>query len=212
MKKNMTLMVVFLAVLVFGCYWPVLAAEGFKIGYINLQTFAEKSKKYQAHAQQFMKLASGKQQELEQKKESLLSIEQDLRKQGPLLREDTRNDKLKEMAVKKMELELFEKQAQQLLQNEERDFMQGFQKDLKQIVDKIRKQKNLTLIFNAAALVSVDEALDLTDEAAKEYDAATTTTAKPGTKPGPAAAGTAPPAAKPPAKAAPPPAKQPASR
>ena len=146
-------------------------------------------------------------------KQALLSIDQDLRKQGPLLSEAERNKKMLEMASKKAEIELYEKQAQQQLQNEERDFMQGFQKELKQIVDKIRKEKKLTLIFNSAALVSVDEALDLTDLAAKEYDASVTA-AKPGPKPGPAAAGTAPPAAKPPAKPATPPApaKQPAAR
>jgi outer membrane protein len=211
MKKYVTLVIGGLAVLALGCFWPVLAAEEFKIGFIDLQAFGQKSKKAAQQQQTLMQLATQKQQELEQKKESLIAIEQDLRKQGPLLREDTRNDKLKEMAVKKMELELFEKQAQQQLQNEERDFMQGFQKDLTQIVEKIRKDKKLTLIFNRAALVSVDESLDLTDEAAKEYDAMATTAAKPGAKPGP---GTAPPPVKPPAKPAAPaaPAKQPATR
>ena len=166
----------------------------------------------QAAQKELMTLVSGKQQEMERMKQALISIDQDLRKQGPLLSEAERNKKMLEMASKKAEIELYEKQAQQQLQNEERDFMQGFQKELKQIVDKIRKEKKLTLIFNSAAFVSVDEALDLTDLVAKAYDAEAAT-AKPATKPGPAAAGTAPPAAKPPAKPAPPaPAKQPAAR
>ena len=58
-----------------------------------------------------------------------------------------------------------------------------FQRDLTKIIARIRAQKGLKLVFNQAALLSADDALDITDEVAKAYDAEATT-ARPRRLPG----------------------------
>ena len=207
MKKLVAILFGGLTVLALGCLAPV-PAQNLAIGYVDFGAFSTKSKKMQAAQQDLMKLAESKKQEFERMQQDYLNMEQDLRKQGPLLKEQERNQKIAELAKKKAEIELFQKQTEQQLQNEQRDRMQTLQKQLKEIVDKIRKDKKLTLIFDSAALVSVDQALDVTDAAANEFDASAAAVT-PASKPGPTAPGaTKPPAAGP--APAPAPAKKPA--
>jgi Skp family chaperone for outer membrane proteins len=89
-----------------------------------------------------------------------------------MLKEDTRNQMIKEIGIKEMEFKLAEKEAQNSLQNEEREMMEVFQRDLTKIIAQIRAQKGYTMVFNQAALLSADDALDITEDVAKAYDAA----------------------------------------
>jgi Skp family chaperone for outer membrane proteins len=95
----------------------------------------------------------------------------------------------KNIGMKEMELKLAEKSAQNSLQNEEQEAMKIFQRDLVNIISKIRTQKGLTMVFNQAALLSADDALDITAEVAKAYDA---TAAAPAAAPRPKAPAAAP--------------------
>lgn len=189
MKKG--LLVVIGAFLVTAFAWLGIAqAQGVKFAFVNLQTFSEKSKKFMTQQQKLMEYAAKKQAEFEKKKEQLLQLDQDLKKQGPMLKPETRDEKLKEMGLKEMELKLFEKQVQTDLQNEQRELMELARKDMKQIIDKIRKEKNLTLVFDSMILLGADEALDITEDVIRQYDASGPAPAA--TKPAPAAKPAAP--------------------
>ena len=160
----------------------IVQAQGLKFAYVNFQAFAEKSKKYQAQQKKLAKLLALKQGELERKKEQLITLQEDLKKQGPMLKEETRNARLKEIGIKEMELKLSEKQAQTFLQNEQREAMDLLRRDMRKIIAKVRKQKKLTLIFDAVALLGADEALDITDVVVREYDAGMSAATKPATR------------------------------
>jgi outer membrane protein len=165
-------------------------AQDLKLGFVDLQKFASKSAKAQATQKRLMELMNTKRQALEAKKKEIDDLVEKLNKQGPMLKEDTRAQMQKDANIKKMELDLAQKEAEKSLQNEERETMESFQRDLVKVIARIRTQKGLTMIFNQAALLSADDHLDITDEVAKAYDAE-------------AGAG-APPAAAAPKKAAPP--------
>lgn len=157
----------------------VVQAQGLRVAYVNFQAFAEKSKKYQAQQKKLAKLLALKQGELERKKEQLITLQEDLKKQGPMLKEETRNARLKEIGIKEMELKLSEKQAQTFLQNEQREAMELLRRDMKKIIATVRKRKKLTLIFDAVALLGADEALDITDSVVRAYDAGMPAASKP---------------------------------
>jgi Skp family chaperone for outer membrane proteins len=180
-------------------------APGFKIAYVNLPKFAEKSNRHKAVEKKLRDFMAQKQTEFEKKKENLLSLQEELKKQGPMLKEDTQNAKIKEIGIKEMELKLFEKQAQTQIQNEQREIMEVFRRDITKIIADIRKEKNYTLIFTSDALLGADESMDITDEVVRIYDAQAPAAAA-GAKPEPKApAGPKPPAqppAQPPAKPA----------
>lgn len=170
-------------------------AQELKVGFVDLMKFATKSTKAQEQQKRFAKLVDQKRQALANKKKELVDLQEQLQKQGPMLKEETRNAKIKELGIKEMELKLAEQEAQNSLQNEQREAQEIFRKDISKIIAQVRKQKNLTLILNGEALLSADDALDVTEDVIKLYDAASQSGAKPAPKPrrgGPAAAPTKP--------------------
>ena len=54
---------------------------------------------------------------LENRKKEMDTLNEQLQKQGPMLKEETRNTKIKELGIKEMEFNLAEKEAHNSLQN-----------------------------------------------------------------------------------------------
>ncbi|MDA8406504.1 MAG: OmpH family outer membrane protein [Deltaproteobacteria bacterium] len=141
------------------------------IAYVDLQQFQAKSKRIQEMQKRFSELNNIKRTGLEKKQNELKSLSDQLQKQGPMLKEETRNEKIKELGMKEMELKLAQKQAESELQNEARALDESMMRDLIKIIGALRKQKNLSLILNStSAILSADDSLDITEEVAKLYD------------------------------------------
>jgi outer membrane protein len=170
MRKHLLVFVCVLSALFFVGV-AVGTAQDLKVGFVDLQKFASMSTKAKAMQTKLMNLMNTKKQALENKKKELQDLQEQLQKQGPMLKEDTRNQKIKDIGIKEMEMKLAEKEAQNSLQNEEREQMEIFQRGLIKVIGRIRAQKGLTMILNQAALLSADDRLDLTEEVAKAYDA-----------------------------------------
>jgi outer membrane protein len=141
------------------------------VAYVDLQQFQAKSKRIQEMQKRFSELNNIKRTGLEKKQNELKALSDQLQKQGPMLKEETRNDKIKELGMKEMELKLAQKQAETELQNEARALDESMMRDLIKIIGALRKQKNLSLILNStSAILSADDSLDITEEVAKLYD------------------------------------------
>jgi outer membrane protein len=149
----------------------ICGAQDIKVGFVDLMKFAQQSKKAQEQQQRLMKMAEKERTTLENKEKELVALQDQLQKQGPMLKEETRNQKVNEFNIKKMELEMAKKDAQNKLQNEQREAQELIQKDVSKVIGHIRTQKKLTLVFNSAALLSADDALDITDDVVRLYDA-----------------------------------------
>jgi outer membrane protein len=159
------------------------AAQNLSVGFVDFQTLLHNSKKAQAQQKRLQALVARKSAALEAKKKELLTLQDELRKQGEMLKEDTRTTRIKEIGIKKMEYELAEQQAKKALQREQRDVEQAFHRDITKIIAKLRLQKKLTMIFNGAALLSVDDKLNLTNEVVRMYDATASAPAAPAAAP-----------------------------
>lgn len=170
MRKHLLSFVCAVSALVLVCV-VTGQAQDLKVAFVDLQKFASKSVKAQTMQKKLMDLMNTKRTALENKKKELQELQEKLQKQGPMLKEDTRNQMIKEIGIKEMEFKLAEKEAQNSLQNEEREMMEIFQRDLTKIIARIRAQKGLIMVFNQAALLSADDALDITEDVAKAYDA-----------------------------------------
>ena len=171
-------------------------AQGLKLAFVDFEKFAKKSVRYQQMQKKFATLVARKRADLEKKRKEILTLKEQLQKQGPMLKEQTRTAKIKEIGIKEMEFKLAEKGAQNSLQNAQREQMAIFQRDVRKIIGSIRKQHNYSMILNSGALISAGDTFDITDTAAKLYDGA-------GTAPKPAARPAAKPRPKPAARPAP---------
>jgi outer membrane protein len=184
MKKHMLgLIGAALAVAVF------VAGDGFaqdlKVGFVDFQKFAGKSHKAKEQQQKFAQFVDAKRTSLENKKKEIENLKEQLTKTGAMLKDDARNQKIKEIGIKEMEFQLAEKEAQNDLQNEQRDQQEIFRRDISKIITALRAEKNLQFIFDSAALLSADDSLEMTDEVVRRYDADTGSGA-PATRPKPA--------------------------
>ncbi|MDQ1239215.1 MAG: outer membrane protein [Thermodesulfobacteriota bacterium] len=167
-------------------------AQTAKFAFVDFQKFAAKSKRAQNQQQKFAQMVDGKRVALENKKKEMDTLNEQLQKQGPMLKEETRNEKIKQLGIKEMELKLAEKEAQNSLQNEQREQQEIFRRDITKIINQIRAQKSYTLIFDSAALLSADDSLDITDEVVQLYDASDDDAKTGAAKPKPAAPSAAP--------------------
>ncbi len=120
----------------------ICQAQEIKVGFVDLMKFGQQSKKAQEQQQRFMKIVEKERTTLENKKKELVDLQDQLQKQGPMLKEETRNQKVKEFNIKKMELEMGEKDAQAKLQNEQREAQEVLRKDVSKIIgDPSRPEK-----------------------------------------------------------------------
>jgi outer membrane protein len=149
----------------------ICQAQEIKIGFVDIMKMTQQSKRAKEQQQRFMQMLEKEKTVLENKQKELVDLQDQLQKQGPMLKEETRNQKVKDFNIKKMELEMADKDAKAKLQNEQREAGEIFQKDLRKIIGQIRMQKKLTLILNGEALLSADDALDITSDAVRLYDA-----------------------------------------
>jgi len=171
MKKAFLALIVGVAALLVVTSFHDTDAQGVKFAFVDFQKFAAKSKRAQNQQQKFAQMVDAKRVALENKKKEMDALNEQLQKQGPMLKEETRNEMIKQLGIKEMELKLAEKEAQNALQNEQREQQEIFRRDITKIINQLRTQKNYTLIFDSAALLSADDALDITDEVVQLYDA-----------------------------------------
>jgi outer membrane protein len=188
MMKMRALITGFSAATVLFFFLGISQAQEIKIGFVDLMKLTEKSHRAKEHQMKFGQLVEKKRTSLENKKKELMELQEQFSKQGPMLKPETRDQKMKEIGIKEMELKMEEKNAQSDLQNEQREAQEVIQRDLRKIIGQIRAQKKLTLVVNADALLSADDALDITEDVVKQYDseAGKAPAAKPAAAPRPA--------------------------
>ena len=146
-------------------------AQQLKIAFVDLQQFAMKSERAKAQQKRFVQLVAKKRAGLEKMKKELMGLQEQLQKQGPMMKEETRTAKIKELGIKEMELKLAEKEAENEVRNERREAEEVFQRDIIKVTSAIRRQKGLSLVLNSAAMLSADDALNITEEVVRAYDA-----------------------------------------
>jgi outer membrane protein len=173
-------------------FTAVKAQDG-KFAFFNPMKFEEKSSKAKEFAKKLADSYELKKGNLEKKQKAYLDLKDTIAKQGPMLKEETRNEKIKELTNMEIDLKIEEQKAKESLQQEQQETMQALQNEITKIIKKLRVERGYTLVFNAQYLMSADDTLDITDEVTKVFDAEAALPAA-GPKPKPAATSPAGPA------------------
>ncbi len=168
--------------------WSAAGAEGTpKFAFFAMSNFMQHSAKAKEQQKKVVNLMEQKRTALENKKKELITKGEELQKQGAMLKEEKRNEMIIDIKKKEIEYQMAEQEAKQALQNEEREFMEMMQRDITRVIKKIREQKNIDFVFTSEALISANDAMDISDEVVKLYDA-DGEVGKPVARPRPAAA------------------------
>jgi outer membrane protein len=152
---------------------PAPFPEGAKVAFVNLQAIAQLSADGKAANAKVQALAQKKQTEGQTKAKALQDNQQKLQTSGGVMSEAARAQLEKEIDRQTKEGQRFEQDAQQELNELQQELQNDFQKKLLPILEQIRKEKGLHVLFSAAdsGVIAADPGLDLTLEAVKRLDA-----------------------------------------
>jgi outer membrane protein len=113
-----------------------------------------------------------KEEELMAKQKELDKLNEDWKKQAHMMSEEAKTRKQKEFQDKVMDLRKFEMSYREELKKEEGQATQKIAMKVAKMVDRIAKEKNLEIVFeaNSSGLLYVKDPIDLTEQIIKEYE------------------------------------------
>jgi outer membrane protein len=163
--------------------------DGLKYAYIRIDRIAAESGEGKALNERVKALNDQKVRELNEKNKALQSVQQKLESGGSVLNDAARAQLQAEVERQQRDIQRFTEDAQQDLQGLQQQLQEEFTKKLNPILDKVAKEKQVHMVFNAteSGLVWADPSMDLTSDIIKALDTAS---------PAPATAKPAAPAAK----------------
>ena len=152
---------------------PAPFPAGAKIGFVNLQAIASMTADGKAAAARVNALAAQKQQQGSDKAKALQANQQKLQTGGGVMSDAARQQLEKEIERMTVEGQRFEQDAQAELNDLQQQLQQDFQKKLLPVLEKISKEKGISVLFSAAdaGVIWIEPGIDLTLEAVKLMDA-----------------------------------------
>jgi len=167
--------------------------DGLKYAYIRIDRIAAESNAGKVLNERVKALNDQKVRELNEKNKALQSVQQKLETGGSVLNDTARAQLQAEVERQQRDIQRFTEDAQQDLQALQQQLQEEFTRKLNPILDKVAKEKQVHMVFNAteSGLVWADPSMDLTTDIIKALD-----TAGPAAAPAPATAKPAAPAAK----------------
>lgn len=164
MRKTLILMV---TVLVMSAF----AISQVKIGVVNAQELLQKTKKGVEIQKRLEGLQQKKQQQLQTMQDEIKKLEKDVL--SPALNQETREKKSLELQNKRKNLKRYIEDAQNEIQRESQKELVELEKAVMPLIDQIGKSQGFTIIFDITrpGIVYFDEAIDITSEVIKAFDA-----------------------------------------
>jgi outer membrane protein len=149
----------------------VYAAEGTKIGYVDLQKVLNLSNAGKAAKLQLSEKVKKYQDEINKKQEELKKLKDALEKQGSYLSEKAKADKEKEYQQSLKEFQRLTKDAQEELQAKDEELTKHILGDIEKVVQDYGRKSDYTVIFiRNESMIYANEKADLTDVILKAYD------------------------------------------
>jgi len=150
--------------------------EGAKFAFVDIQVIASNSAEGKAATAKLDELRKKKNTELQSKATALKGMQDKLQAGGTVLSDSARAQLQKDIEKGQRDLEYAQQDAQTEVQDMTNQLQEEFQTKLNPILEQIRADKGLLMIFSSrdAGIVAADMGLDLSDEVIKRFDATKT--------------------------------------
>lgn len=160
---------------------PAPFPEGAKFAFVVLQRIANESAEGKAASAQIQALQQKKATELAEKQKQLQGIQAKIEKEGSVMSATAQADLAKQAEKLNTDIQRFTQDAQQELADLQQQLQQQFEARVTPVLDEVRKEKGLLMIFNGpdSGLVAADPGLDISGDVIKKMDAAKPAGAKP---------------------------------
>ena len=158
--------------LIFFFHTHALAAGPSKIGVVDMKKFQQGSATFREAMTSIKKKHDALQKRLDEEKNALAKLEEDLRKQGMMLSLDAQEDKQLEAEKKKRYVKYLYEDFSFEMKAAESEATGRLIKDLAKVVSKIGEQEGFTVILEkrAIGLIYSDKTIDITDRVIETYD------------------------------------------
>jgi Skp family chaperone for outer membrane proteins len=150
--------------------------EGSKFAFVDIQVIASNSAEGKAATAKLDELRKKKNTELQSKATAVKGMQDKLQAGGTVLSDSARAQLQKDIEKGQRDLEYAQQDAQTEVQDMTNQLQEEFQTKLNPILEQIRADKGLLMIFSSrdAGIVAADMGLDLSDEVIKRFDATKT--------------------------------------
>jgi len=155
---------------------PAPFPEGAKFAYIDIQAVASNSAEGKAATAKLDELRKKKNTELTAKSTSLKTMQDKLTAGGSVMNDQARGQLEKEIEKATRDLQFSQQDAQTEVTDLTNQLQGEFQEKLNPIIEQVRIDKGLLMIFSIrdSGVVSAEPGLDLSTEVIKRFDAAKT--------------------------------------
>jgi outer membrane protein len=148
--------------------------EGAKYAFIIIENVVSQSAEGKAASARIEAFTKKKSAEIGEKQKLLQANQQKLLSSGTVMNDAAKAQLQKEVERQNLEIQRMQQDAQGELQTMNAELQRDFQQKLQPIIDALVKEKGLQILFNRteSGIIWADEALDLTGELVKRFDAA----------------------------------------
>ena len=159
---------------------PAPFPEGAKFAFIDIQAVASNSAEGKAATAKLDELRKKKNSELLAKSNSLKAMQDKLQSGGSVMNDAARSQLEKDIEKTQRDLQFAQQDAQTEVQDLTNQLQGDFQEKLNPIIEQLRVDKGLMIIFSIrdSGIVAADPGLDLSSELVKRFDAAAKTAPK----------------------------------
>lgn len=147
-----------------------MAAEGMKIGYIDLQRALVESDAGKKAKVDLDAVEKSKKAVIDEKVKSINKIEEELGKQSSVLSPEARKVREEELERLQRDFQRLVADARAELQKKEQELTDAILKDMSDIVDVYGKEEGYTIIIRSEVILHAKKELDITDVIIKKFN------------------------------------------
>jgi outer membrane protein len=149
-----------------------LAAQNVKVGVVDLQKFQKNSKAFQKASVGVKKKFDDMQQKLNDERNTVAKLDEELKKQSMMLSLDAQEDKKRELEKKQRQFKFMYDEFSQEMKDTEMEAIKRVMKELEKVVEKIGEKEGYTIILErrTLGLLYFNNTIDLTDRVTDAYD------------------------------------------
>ncbi len=148
-------------------------ADAVKVGVLNMKKLQQNSLAFQKVRDGLKVKFDSLQKKLEGEKDQIQKLQEEMQKQSMMLSLDAREDKQRELEQRTRHYNYVYGEVTEEMKGAEMDATRKVGLEIEKIVEKIAETEKYTIILEAGAvgLVYYNNAIDITDQVTKAYDA-----------------------------------------
>ena len=168
------------------------AAQGMKIGYVDVQRAVQEVEEGKAARARLQTELQQKRADLDTKRSALEKMKADYEKQAPVLSDDAKRKKQEDFQKALIEARKSAGDLQEDMNRQEQQAMSNILQRLQQVVAEIAERESLSFVMDKGTLLFAPSAADITNEVVRRYNDRFGAGEKPGGKAPPKTAQPAP--------------------